>query len=139
MSNSKEEPSGASAVAALFESDGDNSLAEGFKDKVASLHSHFDRDGDGYLNHSELRGLQIITSGNDMHQGLYLMVCKSVGCDPRDGLSVDALKLVYAADGSNVEEDYSKVFGKKETKNKEDNSGDDDVLEVGENGVDISN
>mmetsp|Transcript_4017 Transcript_4017/g.7473 ORF Transcript_4017/g.7473 Transcript_4017/m.7473 type:complete len:136 (-) Transcript_4017:1176-1583(-) len=132
-----------SAPAALFQNDGDNSLAEGFRDKVASLHSHFDRDGDGYLNHSELRGLQLLTSGNDMHQGQYVMVCKSMGCDPSKGLGLDALRLVYASDGTSIEEDYLKVFGKaqsgeseKETPISED---DDDVLEVGEGGVDISN
>ena len=91
-----------SAAAALFENDGDTSMAEAFKDKVASLHEHFDRDGDGYLNHSELRGLQILTSGDDMPQGQYLMVCKGMGCDPNKGLSVEALKLVYASDGSNI-------------------------------------
>jgi hypothetical protein len=105
------ESSGAAAVAALFEGDG-ICLAEGFKDKVAALHSHFDRDNDGYLNHSELRGLQLITSGNDMHQGQYVMVCKSIGCDPRNGVSIDALRLVYAADGTSIGESvfYHDVF-----------------------------
>jgi hypothetical protein len=97
------ESSGAASIAALFEGDG-ICLAEGFKDKVAALHSHFDRDNDGYLNHSELRGLQLITSGNDMHQGQYVMVCKSIGCDPRNGVSIDALRLVYAADGTSIGE-----------------------------------
>ena len=167
----------AAAVAALFEGDG-ICLAEGFRDKVAALHSHFDRDNDGYLNHSELRGLQLITSGNDMHQGHYVMVCKSIGCDPRNGVSIDALRLVYAADGTSIgesvlscihttfmenkhnnirsllfnnsilypDEDYVKVFGRTasnttaktvDTKNSEESS-DDVILEVGDNGVDIS-
>mmetsp|Transcript_21632 Transcript_21632/g.35160 ORF Transcript_21632/g.35160 Transcript_21632/m.35160 type:complete len:148 (-) Transcript_21632:265-708(-) len=146
MTNSKpkEEPvvGQVSPAAALFQNGDDNSLAEGFRDKVASLHSHFDRDKDGFLNHSELRGLQIVTSGNDMNQGLYVMVCKSIGCNPNQGLSVDALKLVYASDGADIEEDYLKVFPKKESKKNEEeksNGGeDDDVLEVGEDGVDIS-
>ncbi|KAL7542592.1 hypothetical protein ACHAXR_011929 [Thalassiosira sp. AJA248-18] len=162
MVNPKEEPApAASASAALFQQDGDNSLAEGFRDKVASLHSFFDRDGDGYLNHTELRGLQLLTSGSDMHQGQYVMVCKSIGCDPREGISLDALKLVYASDGTsiasvvtpyadniqysttacykNVEEDYLKVFGNKESETEESHkSGEDDVIEVGEDGVDIS-
>mmetsp|Transcript_24826 Transcript_24826/g.44648 ORF Transcript_24826/g.44648 Transcript_24826/m.44648 type:complete len:146 (-) Transcript_24826:100-537(-) len=142
--NTKIEPAeSAASYAALFQNGGDTSLAEGFKDKVAALHSHFDRDGDGYLKHSELRGLQLVTSGEDMQTHLYMLVCQSVGCDPRTGLSLDELKLVYASDGADIEEDYLKVFPKKETKkNKEElsNAGDDDdVLEVGENGVDISN
>ena len=102
-SNSKEEnASGISPVDALFGKEDDNSLANGFRDKVAAIHSHFDRDRDGFLNHDELRGLQIITSGNDMHQGQYVMVCNSIGCNPSNGLSVEALKLVYAAEGSNI-------------------------------------
>ena len=166
----------AAAVAALFEGDG-ICLAEGFKDKVAALHSHFDRDNDGYLNHSELRGLQLITSGNDMHQGHYVMVCKSIGCDPRNGVSIDALRLVYAADGTSIgesvrscihttfmenkhknirsllinnsilyaDEDYVKVFGRttsnttaKTVDTNSEESSDDVILEVGDNGVDIS-
>ena len=131
---------GVASASALFSSDGDTSLAEGFLDKVASLHSHFDRDGDGYLNHSELRGLQLLTSGEEMNVALYLMVCKSIGCDPTKGISLDGLRLVYAADGSNVDEDYSKIFpAKSEVADKATNTEDDDgVLEVGEDGVDIS-
>ena len=49
-----------------------------------------------------MRGLQLITSENDMPQGQYVYVCKCIGCDPNKGLSVDALKLVYAADGADV-------------------------------------
>lgn len=71
------------------------------------------------------------------------MVCKSIGCDPSsDGLNVDALRLVYASEGANIG-DYMKVFGKKETNNstnKTDSTKDkeDNVLEIGENGVDMS-
>lgn len=53
MTETEEEAAGAAEVAALFEDD-DTALAEGFRDKVATLHSYFDRDGDGFLNHSEL-------------------------------------------------------------------------------------
>ena len=136
MSSSEE-----TTPSALFSSD-DTSLAEGFRDKVAALHSHFDRDKDGFLNHSELRGLQLLTSGEDMNIPTYLMACKSIGCDPQQGVSLDGLRLVYAAEGSNIEEDYNKVFAAKPEdpakstgKEKEE---DDDVLEVGEDGVDIS-
>ena len=54
---------------ALFADKDDTSMAEGFRDKVRALHEHFDRDKDGFLDHSELRGLQLLTSGNDMSQG----------------------------------------------------------------------
>ena len=133
MSSSKETPS------ALFSSD-DTSLAEGFRDKVAALHSHFDRDKDGFLNHSELRGLQLLTSGEDMNIPTYLMACKSIGCDPQQGISLDGLRLVYAADGANVEEDYNKVFAEPEdpAKSTGKEEEEEDVLEVGEDGVDIS-
>lgn len=47
---------------------------------------------------------------------------------------VNALKVVYAAEGTDIAADYAKVFPSEETKI----HGDDDVLEVGENGVDIS-
>ena len=44
-SNSKEEnASGISPVDALFGKEDDNSLANGFRDKVSAIHSHFDRD-----------------------------------------------------------------------------------------------
>ena len=138
MSSSEETPA-TSVASALFSSD-DTSLAEGFRDKVAALHSHFDRDEDGFLNHSELRGLQLLTSGEDMNIPTYLMACKSIGCDPQQGISVDGLRLVYAAEGSNVEEDYNKVFPAKheDPVKTADKEKEDDVLEVGEDGVDIS-
>eukprot|EP00984_Skeletonema_dohrnii_P019545 scaffold9360_cov120-Skeletonema_dohrnii-CCMP3373.AAC.6 len=137
MSSSKETPA-ASVASALFSSD-DTSLAEGFRDKVAALHSFFDRDKDGFLNHSELRGLQLLTSGEEMNVPTYLMACRSIGCDPQQGISLDGLRLVYAAEGSNVEDDYSKVFpAKGEAKASDKEEEEDDVLEVGEDGVDIS-
>lgn len=132
MSSTEETP------AALFSSN-DTSLAEGFRDKVAALHSFFDRDRDGFLNHSELRGLQLLTSGEEMNVTTYLMACKSIGCDPQRGISLDGLRLVYAAEGSNLEEDYYKIFpAKREEPAKSTDKEEEDVLEVGEDGVDIS-
>ena len=102
MATSGEESAGsASAASALFGGDGGD-MAEGFRDKVASLHAHFDRDGDGFLNHSELRGLQLLTSDNDMDQGQYVMACKGLACDPNKGLCVNALKVVYASEGASI-------------------------------------
>lgn len=137
--SSSEETTAASVASALFSSD-DTSLAEGFRDKVAALHEFFDRDKDGFLNHSELRGLQLLTSGEEMNIPTYLMACKSIGCDPQQGISLDGLRLVYAAEGSNVEEDYLKVFPPKSEDSVKvtDKEEEDDVLEVGEDGVDIS-
>jgi hypothetical protein len=132
MSSTEETP------AALFSSN-DTSLAEGFRDKVAALHSFFDRDRDGFLNHSELRGLQLLTSGEEMNVTTYLMACKSIGCDPQRGISLDGLRLVYAAEGSNLEDDYYKIFpAKREEPAKSTDKEEEDVLEVGEDGVDIS-
>jgi len=65
----------------------------------------------------------------------YVLVCKSIGCNPSDGLDIDHLRLVYASEGADIDEDYLTVFSKKkETSSKDD----DNVLEVGEDGVDIS-
>lgn len=133
---STEDNSATGVTSALFGSDG-----EGFRDKVAALHSYFDRDKDGYLNHSELRGLQLLTSGEEMNAATYLMACKSIGCDPQQGISLDGLRLVYASEGASIEEDYSKIFpAKSEDSSKGADKKDDDdvVLEVGEDGVDIS-
>ena len=137
---STDDNSATGVTSALFGSDGDT-LADGFRDKVAALHSYFDRDKDGYLNHSELRGLQLLTSGEEMNAATYLMACKSIGCDPQQGISLDGLRLVYASEGASIEEDYSKIFPPAKSKDSAkgaDKKEDDDVLEVGEDGVDIS-
>lgn len=138
----EEAADGVANAAVLFASSDNTSLADGFKDKVAALHAHFDRDGDGTLNHAELRGLQLLTAGTDMDKMTYVLACRSVGCDPHAGVSLDGLRLVYAAEGTDVDEDYAKVFpGKAEAgANDPKNEGaeDDDVLEIGEDGVDVS-
>ena len=135
---STDDNSATGVTSALFGSDGDT-LADGFRDKVAALHSYFDRDKDGYLNHSELRGLQLLTSGEEMNAATYLMACKSIGCDPQQGISLDGLRLVYASEGASIEDDYSKIFpANKDSAKGADKKEDDDVLEVGEDGVDIS-
>ena len=117
------------------------------KSQVVAIHEHFDADGDGYLNYKELSSLQLITSGADMTQEQYKHVCTMLDCHPDKGLSLDALRLTYAAEGTNVEDDFKKVFpkGKVPAKpsgvskaKKDDNDEDDDVIEVGEGGVDVS-
>ena len=56
----------------------------------------------------------------------YVLVCKSIGCNPNDGLDIDHLRLVYAS-GANVEEDYLAVFSKKKEISSKDKD-DDNVL-----------
>ena len=117
------------------------------KSQVVAIHEHFDADGDGYLNYKELSSLQLITSGADMTQEQYKHVCTMLDCHPDKGLSLDALRLTYAAEGTNVEDDFKKVFPKGKVlakpsgvskAKKDDNDEDDDVIEVGEGGVDVS-
>jgi len=114
------------------------------KSQVVAIHEHFDADGDGFLNYKELSSLQLITSGADMTPEQYKHVCTMLDCHPDKGLSLDALRLTYAAEGTNVEDDFKKVFPKgkvpaKKSGAKATKDGDeDDVIEVGDGGVDIS-
>jgi len=159
---SNDSPSAADVGNALFESStagGTNgggdalpSFAELFLDKIRAMHEHFDKDQNGYLNFSELSSLQLYTSGDTMDENTYVMVCKTLGCHPNQGIGVEALKLTYASEGADIEEDYKKVFGgakadtpklnggsKGVSKSKgEATDGDDDVIEVGADGFDIS-
>ncbi|CAB9505091.1 expressed unknown protein [Seminavis robusta] len=105
---------------------------------VQALHEHFDKDKDGFLNFKEIGALQEATSGDAMTENQYVMVCRTLQCQPGQGISLTALRLTYAAEGTSAEEDYTKVFGKsaKEVKSKEQHT--DDIYEVGDGGVDIS-
>jgi hypothetical protein len=134
MSSSSDNPT----MKALFE-DGDEDFAEAFRDKVNAIHEHFDRDKDGCLNFHELAALQYRTSGIELGSDQYEMVCKALGCHPDKGVSVQTLRLTYAADGTDLEDDYYKVFPerKKEQKKKVDD-GKEEVYEVGNDGFDIS-
>lgn len=130
---------------AVFAKDADSGeicFANEFKDKVAAIHDFFDKDQDGFLNYEELRSLQLCTSGNDMDESLYCMICRGLACHPNQGISIDALRLTYAADGTDIDDDYRKVFEEyKRQRNKiekKNNSEEEEVYEVGEGGVDIS-
>lgn len=105
---------------------------------VEALHQHFDQDKDGFLNFREIGALQEATSGEPMSEEMYVMVCRTLQCTPHQGINLTALRLTYAAEGANASEDYEKVFGKnpKEVKSKEEHE--DDIYEVGADGVDIS-
>jgi len=141
-------PSASDIGNALFESSTDAaalpSFADLFLDKIRAIHEHFDKDKDGYLNFGELSSLQLITSGNTMDENTYVMVCKMLACHPNQGIGIEALKLTYAAEGSDIEDDYKKVFGAQANisnqKDKEQtiDNGDENVIEVGTGVVDIS-
>ena len=135
------------------------SFAEGFRDKVKILFEHFDHDKDGKLKYDELAALQTATSddgydGERLSKEMYVMACQSLNCHPDQGLSLEALKFTYAADGADIDKDYDKVFDKDgkprkvvvkidlPTKEKKEESKEQDegkVYEMGSNGViDIS-
>jgi hypothetical protein len=103
---------------------------------VQALHEHFDRDKDGFLKYPEISALQQATSGETMTENQYVIVCRTLQCHPGEGISLTALRLTYAAEGTNVAEDYAIVFDKSPVTSKEEHT--DDIYEVGEGGVDIS-
>ncbi len=131
------------------------SFAEGFRDKVKVLFEHFDHDKDGRLKYDELAALQTATSdegydGERLSKEMYVMACQSLNCHPDQGLSLEALKFTYAADGADIDMDYDKVFDKDGEPRKvvvkidlppkkEESKQKETVYEIGSNGVvDIS-
>ena len=128
-----------STITPIFEDNGKTSFAEEFKDKVRLLHEQFDKDKDGFLNFPEIRSLQLHTSGEDMDENNYVMVCRALDCHPNKGISVDALRLTYASEGANIDEDFLLVFSeKKKEKDNGKEKEDEDVIEIGDGGFDIS-
>ena len=92
-------------IHALFQGGDDDdkgSFAEGFKDLVREVHEKFDRDGDGYLSFSELAALQQVTEGARLSEENYVMACRALDCNPSQGISLDALRLTYAAEGTSI-------------------------------------
>jgi hypothetical protein len=123
---------------ALFE-DGNEHDAEAFRDKANAIHEHFDQDNDGFLNFHELAALQYRTSGNELDKDQYVMVCKALGFHPGKGMDMRTLRITYAADGTDLEDDYYKVFPERKKKQKKQEvNGEEEVYEVGSNGFDIS-
>jgi hypothetical protein len=120
------------------------SFAEGFRDKVRVLFDHFDADQDGHLNYEELRQLQAATEGVVLSEEMYVMACKALNCHPRNGVSLEALKFTYAAEGADIEKDFEKVFGEerrqkeKQAAPKKKQDDNDVIYEIGADGVDIS-
>ena len=92
-----------SEMKALFQDDENDSIfVEGFKDRVREVHEQFDKDGDGYLSFSELAALQLTTEGAQLTEESYFMACKALDCHPSRGISLDALRLTYAAQGTSI-------------------------------------
>ena len=105
---------------------------------VQALHEHFDADNDGFLKFEELAALQLATSGETLTPDMYIAVCRTLECQPGTGISLTALRLTYASDGTNASDDYTRVFGKAASSVKSKEQHTDDIYEVGDDGVDIS-
>ena len=73
-----------------------STLSPSAEQKILALHRQFDTDGDGCLSHPELQALQNATSGADMSLHEYTMICHALRCEPRRGITLDALRLTYA-------------------------------------------
>jgi Ca2+-binding EF-hand superfamily protein len=94
----------------LFSTEGnDEEDGELFRDKVRALFEQFDADKDGHLRFSELGALQKATSGELLTEELYVMACRALDCTPQTGISLDALKLTYAAEGADIGEYYDPI------------------------------
>ena len=98
-------------------SDPTTALSADQEQKVMALHYHFDADRDGYLSYNELQNLQQTTSGAAMSVHEYTMICHALNCEPRKGISLDALRITYASvqgEGgeANLDMDYDNVFGR---------------------------
>ena len=72
------------------------------RDLVKDLFEQFDTDGNGFLSFDEVAKLQWETSGVTMTGDQYVLACKTLECHPKLGLTLQALRWTYAAEGSNV-------------------------------------
>ena len=84
-------------------------------DKVRAIFSHFDANKDGRLTYPELRSLQLETSGALLDGPTYCALCAGAGCPPGLGLTLEALRDMYAggegADAdTDLDEDYETVM-----------------------------
>lgn len=96
-------------ITPLFSSDNtttneDEDDGEWFRDKVRAVFEHFDTDHDDHLKFAELAALQKATAGTMLTEEMYLMACRALDCKPQLGISLDALKLTYVAEGSDIGE-----------------------------------
>jgi hypothetical protein len=90
--------------------------------KIQKIHQHFDKDDDGYLNHSELSALQTITSGKQaISRKKYKTICNSFDCKPSQGLTFRALLMTYSSGGeASIDSDFDAVFGINRPESKDD-------------------
>lgn len=103
--------SGDKDLSPLFSNNDDDTVtAELFKDKVRALLERFDVDKDDHLKFPELAALQRATAETVLTEEMYVMACRALDCHPSTGISLGALKLTYAAPGSDLDADYDKVF-----------------------------
>jgi len=140
----QEEETEKEEITAIFNDDDDDDedgeaepmTAELFRDRVRSLHEHFDANEDGHLNFSELATLQKATEGTTMTEDMYVMACKALDCKPHQGISIDALRLTYASEGADINKDYYKVFPDRKPKKKP--KDEDHVYEIDGGAFDVS-
>ena len=92
-------------ITPLFQNDDDDDeMAAAWRnaDRVRCLHENFDKNEDGHLNFEELAALQKATEGVILSKEMYVMACKALDQKPDPGISLDALKLTYASEGSDI-------------------------------------
>jgi len=65
-------------------------------DRVRSVLSAIDRDGNGHLNFTEINLLQQAANVDSIKQSTYDQLCKEFGEDPKVGLGVETLSSIYA-------------------------------------------
>ncbi len=91
-------------ITPLFSTCTEDDSGEWFRDKVRAVFEHFDGDQDQHLKFAELAALQNATSGTMLTEDMYVMACRALDCTPNNGISLDALKLTYGAEGSDIGE-----------------------------------
>ena len=81
------------------------------KRKSDEIFRHFDADGDGYLNYSELKKLGIATGG-ELPKLAYDSICQEIGANPACGVTKELLLLMYTDAGlGDAHRDYNLIFG----------------------------
>mmetsp|Transcript_38165 Transcript_38165/g.76479 ORF Transcript_38165/g.76479 Transcript_38165/m.76479 type:complete len:147 (-) Transcript_38165:57-497(-) len=84
--------------------------ASATKRKSDEIFTHFDSDGDGYLNYTELCALGKATGG-DLPQAAYGAICKEIGANPARGVTKELLLVMYTDAGmGDAHRDHNFVF-----------------------------
>lgn len=72
-----------------------NALSSVAKYKIATIHSYFDTDSDGYLNYNEMCALERMRRQRiSVYQ--YTHLCHALHCNPYDGVDLRGLQLLYS-------------------------------------------